>query len=385
MFIVIVSRGVPSKRDPQWGCFEKDQAEALVALGHKVVVISVDGRFRFYYRKHGIKRVQLNNIHYLDSYILPLKVASLFCGWKCAYKMQSWQLEKLLQTVIKEFGKPDIIYTHYLNRTYIALPLKQKYNIPIVAIEHWSEVNKDKLNKIVQQMGRNAYPNVDIVIAVSESLKERIAEHFGVDAIVVHNMAHQSFFKKNDKPIERKKLRFVSVGSLIPIKGHELLIRAFAKLKLSPTTWELMIVGAGPEKNNLQTQIDDAHLQDNIQLVGRKGKDEIVDILRKSSAFMLPSRTENFSVAVLEALACGLPVIASICGGIRECINQKNGLLFPVDDVDALANAIKYMVEHYDEYDREKIAADCKARFSPEVIAQQLTEVFEKAIAKQKE
>jgi len=54
MFIALISRGVPSKRDPQWGCFEKDQAEALAATGHKVVVISVDTRFRFYWRKLGI-------------------------------------------------------------------------------------------------------------------------------------------------------------------------------------------------------------------------------------------------------------------------------------------------------------------------------------------
>ena len=107
-------------------------------------------------------------------------------------------------------------------------------------------------------------------------------------------------------------------------------------------------------------------------------------ILKNSSIFLLPSRNENFSVAVLEALACGLPVIASICGGIRECINEKNGLLFPVDDVEKLAQSILYAVQHLDKYDRKAIAEDCQARFSPEVIAKQLTQIFEDTIKKTK-
>ena len=71
MFIALISRGVPSKRDPQWGCFEKDQAEALVAVGHKVAVISVDSRFRLYWRKPGISHYRLNGIDYYDCFWVP--------------------------------------------------------------------------------------------------------------------------------------------------------------------------------------------------------------------------------------------------------------------------------------------------------------------------
>ena len=85
-------------------------------------------------------------------------------------------------------------------------------------------------------------------------------------------------------------------------------------------------------------------------------------------------------MAVLEALCEGLPVVASICGGIRECINASNGLLFPVDDIDSLVEVIKEMYECHNRYDREKIAADACARFSPNVIASQLTSVFQKVI-----
>ena len=129
-------------------------------------------------------------------------------------------------------------------------------------------------------------------------------------------------------------------------------------------------------------QIDESGFSENIHLVGSKNKLEIAQMLNESDVFVLPSRNENFSVAVLEALASGLPVIASICGGIRECINEKNGILFKVDDVEGLSLCLKYMYEHHQDYDRQAIADDCKARFSSEVIAKQLTEIFEDVVAK---
>ena len=179
-------------------------------------------------------------------------------------------------------------------------------------------------------------------------------------------------------------LSIITTGSLIHRKGFDLLPKAFSMLDLPNEQWELTIIGEGNEYGNLTQQIHSTSLQNNIHLVGIKTKEQIAEILKNSSIFLLPSRNENFSVAVLEALACGLPVIASICGGIRECINEKNGLLFPVDDVEKLAQSILYAVQHIDKYDRKAIAEDCLARFSPEVIAKQLTQIFEETIKKTK-
>ena len=112
-----------------------------------------------------------------------------------------------------------------------------------------------------------------------------------------------------------------------------------------------------------------------------KTKQEIVNILCESNAFVLPSRSENFSVAVLEALSAGLPVVATLCGGIKECIDEKNGLLVPVEDTNALADAIVNICKNIDNYDRKAIAENCKQRFAPSVIAKQLTGIFEKVVA----
>ena len=161
-----------------------------------------------------------------------------------------------------------------------------------------------------------------------------------------------------------------------------MLIDAFAASGLAAKNIKIVIIGDGEERNNLQNQISSLQLDNNIVLVGKKTKPEIVEILCESHAFILPSRGENFSVAVLEALSIGLPVIATLCGGIRECINEKNGILVPVDDSRALCDALKKMYYNYSQYETDYIVTDYQTRFSSSAIAKQLTDIFESVISK---
>lgn len=382
MFILQISRGVPSKRDPQWGCFEKDQAEAFAAAGHKVVVISADTRFRFYWRKPGISHYYINGIHYYDCFIVPGVIIHKFFGKKLHILLVSMQLQWLFRCIVGEYGRPDIIYSHYLTYSCAALSLKDKYHLPLVAIEHWSQLNKDVLSDYVVWLGQSTYSKCDAIISVSESLRQRLLQHFQTNSIVIHNMVGAEFCGRYSKSSSDGKVRFVSTGSLLYGKGYDLLIAAFDRIKLPLDKWELTIMGEGGERVNLERQIDQARLKNNVHLLGKKGKTEICTVLCNSDVFVLPSRAENFSVAVLEALCVGLPVVASICGGIRECINVSNGLLFPVDDIDSLVGVIKKIYECHNRYDREKIATDSRARFSPNVIAAQLTNVFQDVMYK---
>lgn len=384
MYILLVSRGIPSTKDPQWGCFEFDQAQALKSLGHKVVILSVDERIRFYRRKLGITHSVIDGIECYNLRFIPKKISNLF-GYSISSKISRAQYDSLFNHIISKEGLPDIIYSHYLKISYNAVSLKNKYHLPLVAIEHWSEINNEILIPEALKIGNSTYHHVDQLICVSESLKQMVKKHFYQDSIVVHNMIAKSFCNSNFDSITNKKIKFVATGSLIHRKGFDLLPKAFSMLNLPNEQWELTIIGEGKEYENLIQQIHSISLQNNIHLVGIKTKEQIAEILKNSSIFLLPSRNENFSVAVLEALACGLPVIASICGGIRECINEKNGLLFPVDDVEKLSQSILYAAQHIDKYDRKAIAEDCQARFAPEVIAKQLTQIFEDTIKKHKE
>ena len=94
----------------------------------------------------------------------------------------------------------------------------------------------------------------------------------------------------------------------------------------------------------------------------------------------MASQLETFGVVYIEAMSMGLPVIATICGGPEDFVNQSNGLLVPIDDVKALTNAIKFLYENYSNYDGIRISTECRHKFSSTTIVRQLTEVFEGVI-----
>ena len=374
MNIVVISRGIPSKRDAQWGGFEFDQAKALANMGHKVIVASVDTRFRFYWRSFGLTEGEKNGIKTYNMFFCPTAVSGLL-GRKFKEYIMRRQWLRMVEVIHARMEHVDVIYAHYLFNAYYAVQCMQSLHAPVVAMEHWSALNREPIAKEVVRMADYTYPRLAQLLAVSQPLKERIQNRFGIPATVVHNMVGKEFKYTASQP--NKLFTFITVGSLFPVKNHALLVSALAKLNLPQKEWQLIIVGEGKERIPLQAQIAGAGLSDNIHLVGLKDKQTIAQLLNSSHVFVLPSRSENFSVAVLEALACGLPVVASICGGIRECIDDKNGLLFEVDDTDGLAQCLKYMFEHYGNYNRKAIADDCLARFSPEIIAGQLKDIFE--------
>ena len=374
MNILMISRGIPSPRDAQYGGFEFDQAKALTSMGHHVTVVAVDTRFRFYWRKIGLTARVQDGIRTYNLFYCPAAILGLL-GRRFRKSVIRRQWNKLARIIAEEKHPVDIIYAHYLFNAYYAVQCFKEFHAPVVGMEHWSELNREPMKRNVVRMAEYTYPRLAHLLAVSEPLKARIQEKFGIQATVVHNMVGKEFTYTASQA--KEPFTFICVGSLFPVKNHALLIAALAKAKLPRDKWQLILVGEGDERLALQTQIMKEGLTKNVHLVGLKNKQEIAQLHNNSHVFVLPSRSENFSVAVLEALACGLPVVASICGGIKECIDEKNGLLFEVDDVKGLTQCLEHMYTHYQEYDRQAIAKDCQARFSAEVIARQLTDIFE--------
>lgn len=380
MKIVIIANGYPNQKDPQWGCFEKDQAVALQNLGHEIAMLYVDRRFRTYWRKIGLTHfidngISVFGIFWSPAFGLGKVFPKLYCRWI------SLMQGIVFKFVLKHWGKPDIIYAHYLYNIAFATELKEKYGIPLVGIEHWSALTKNELSPLRRFWGDTAYSKANKVLAVSESLRSHIKRHFGKDSTVVYDMLGQEFVSA---PILEHSINgnftFVAVGSLIQRKGYDILVEAFRQSGLSESGCKVVIVGAGSEHDNLKSQIQRAKLQDSVFLTGRKSKEEIISILAKSHAFILSSRAETFGVVCIEALSQGLPCIATICGGPEEFINESNGLLIPTNDITAMATAMKKMHENYSHYDCAAIADETRHCFGPQKIARQLTGIFEDVI-----
>lgn len=384
MRIFIIARGYPSPQEPTWGCFEKDQAEALVQLGHNVTIISIDTRFRWHKRKFGLTQLNFGNLDIYNLFIIPLSLL-FFIPKSWRYKLVSYTYLKLFQHVVRKKGMPDILYAHYLRYMFYGIDIQKKYNIPLVGIEHWSKIGEKSIHPRIKKSARNIYPQLDQLLTVSSSLKYNIQQQIGNinDILVTNNMVGKEFFYSSKS--NEKSLKIVSAGGLIYRKGYDLLIEALSHIKHLPDNWQLTIIGNGPLKQELQTLVQQKGLQKHIHLIGQKSKIDIVSQFQESDFFVLPSRSETFGVVYIEAMACGLPIIATDCGGPRDIVTESNGLLILNEDIDALSNAILYMIKNINQYDRKAIAENCQARFSSEVIAKQLTQIFEDTIKKHKE
>ena len=381
MYILMIARGFPSRENPQWGCFEKDQAEALAEYGHKVVVMSVDARFRKHRGSIGLHQFTFNGVYYYNYVMLPGIFYTKLLGTDFFRRKIFWHYsDKLYKRIVSENGKPDIIYSHFFDNTYIGVLLKNKYQLPLVGIEHLARFNEEHLTRDTEVGATFAFAGVDSLIAVSKSLANNLEKRCGRRCEVVHNMYGKEFVNNLIENNRSDSIIFVSTASLVYRKGFDVLIKAFAMTKLPVSSWRLKIIGWGEEKQNLEQLVNENNLQENISFLGRMGKLEIANELRNSNVYVLPSRNENFSVSILEGLAMGLPVLATDCGGIHECIDENNGIIVPVDDVLAMSDAIKEIVRSYSKFDRIQIAKTCESRFSPKAIAAKLTEVLDRVV-----
>lgn len=379
MKILILSRGIPNSKDPQEGCFELDQAKALKAAGHDVTLMAVDSRVRKFWRNPGITKRVIEGITTYKLFLFPTSIIRHLISFPFGIYIEVKEALSLYKYVTKKEGNFDLIHAHFLTNIFYAIKIKEAYGIPVVGTEHWSKVNTEHPTSDVLYMATEAYKNTNKLITVSKSLKDRIANNFSISSKVIHNLIDTSFLSSLCKT-RNNVFTIALVGSLINRKGFDFFIKSFKKSKLSQKKVKVEIIGGGEEFHNLQSLIKKLGLEYKVYLRGQQNKSTIFNLLNQSDMFILPSRNENFSVSVLEALANGLPVIATICGGIRECIDESNGLLVEVDNEEQMVTALEDMYDNYHRYDRRKIRENCLALYSPENIAQQINEVYESVI-----
>lgn len=342
-------------------------------MGHRVTVAVVDMRFRPSSQTFGISHI---NDGAISAYTYFLLSGKLLPGRMKRYARERMML-RLCRKIFRREGMPDVIYAHYMFCMAMLRLAKEKYGIPVVGIEHWSELNNTTLPPRLMQTGRTAYALSDRLLAVSPSLQAQMKRHFGVEAEVVCDMVSDAFLQPAIPHKTAKPFVWIAVGSLIQRKGYDVLIEAFAQLEGGE---RLIIVGSGPERERLHAMAKQFGIADRVWFAGMLDKQAIVSLMQDSHAFVLPSRGETFGVAYIEAMAMGLPVIATPCGGPEHFVRSDNGLLVDINNVEQLTKAMKQMETAIDTYQPETIRAYVQERFSAKAIAGQLEEIFEKVI-----
>ncbi len=364
---MIIANAYPTKENPQLGIFEFDQAKALQQAGNRVVLVSLDLRSIRRKRRLGKYHIKKDGI---DIYNISVPMGAI--PYKFFYFFGKLALQSIIKVAIKEVGRPDIIHSHFTDMSAIAGSLKKKYSIPLVVTEHSSLMNSSEISSGSMFFANKAYRNADKLICVSSALKNNILRFFKLKPVVIPNIVDTESIQYN--PTKHDKFTFVSVGNLLQSKGFNVLFAAFKQMRNTDSL--LYIIGDGVEREKLEKQIVEYGLERRIILLGRKNRKEISEILNRSDVFVLASRTETFGVVYAEAMLAGLPVIATKCGGPEDFVDETNGKLVDVGDVNALSQEMDNMYETRGKYDGKEISKNCREKFSPEEIAKQLMDVY---------
>jgi glycosyltransferase involved in cell wall biosynthesis len=168
---------------------------------------------------------------------------------------------------------------------------------------------------------------------------------------------------------------------MVPQKGFDILLKAFALLK---SNVQLRLGGDGPELNNYKMLARDLNIDKNITWLGQLNKEEALLEYQNCDAFVLASRHESMGVVFAEAMACGKPVIGTICGGPEEFIDDPIGYLVSIDDINSLQNAMENMMINHSRFDPGIIRSKFETRFCSRVVASGIRKVYDEVIGTHK-
>lgn len=380
MKILFVTRGFPSKKDPMAGNYEAIQAKSIAAKGHDVSIIAIHWwNLRHFYKSRKIIHRKVDGLNVFECNGLTAAIPHVYFP-KFELWVREQQFKRLYRKYVKEKGIPDIVHAHIFTMASPAFFLKNEMNLPFVITEHWSSIFKDKTSKRIMNQ-TFVYQNADRVICVSDALAKSLKSKCNIDSLVISNMVSNQFFESRKHVRQDNSFRFIAVGGLRKIKRFDLLVEAFALCRFPPNI-SLDIVGEGKERQLIETKIHAYDVSKQVKLLGLKTPEEVNDLLCQSDCFVLSSKLETFSIVLIEAMAKGLPVISTQCGGPETFVRPKDGILVPKENVEEFAKAMKYMVDHYQDYNADEIRQYCQDNFSQDVIADKIIDVYKQVLNK---
>jgi glycosyltransferase involved in cell wall biosynthesis len=209
---------------------------------------------------------------------------------------------------------------------------------------------------------RAALAGASHVIATSDATARLLVADYGVPAerLTVVKPGTDRAATHEPRPSD-EPLMLLTVGAIVPRKGYDVLVEALARLKDHP--WRLVIVGDNTRSPETVARLDEDivryGLSDRIEIVGPVPEEDLAELYAEADLFVLPSRFEGYGMAYTEAVAHGVPVVGTNAGAIPDTVPPGAGILIPPDDVDALANTLRQLID--DAPERERLAAGARA------------------------
>ncbi|HEV2827544.1 MAG TPA: glycosyltransferase [Pyrinomonadaceae bacterium] len=237
---------------------------------------------------------------------------------------------------------------------HAAALLSRQLRIPFLVTIHGLDVfstrrEKGLLRRWVNRSSRFVYRNAARSICVSEAVRRVLVDTMGslTKPTVIYNGVNTSRFSPPRNDAEDSIPTILSVGRLVPDKGHELVIRAVAELAPNYPCLRYQIIDDGPERSRLVALSHELKIAERVEVVGRQSRRAVAEAMQRCSVFALPSQDEAMGCVYLEAMATGKPIIGCRHQGIEEIVRHgENGWLIQPGNVQELAQAIAVLLRN---------------------------------------
>jgi glycosyltransferase involved in cell wall biosynthesis len=392
MRALVLSSLYPNSVQPQFGLFVHRRVEALSQRGVSLRVVSpvpwvppglAFGRWGDMARIPASER--LGDIRITHPRYLHAPGPGMY--------FQARNLHRGVASHVKRLQREfpfDFIDAHYLYPDGVAAcHLARRFRVPVVLTARGSDVNLLPSFAWVRRQIRGALRRADAVIGVSAALA-RAMQQLGAPAehtFVIPNGIDRQRFHFGDPLQARQSLNLfsdetllLSVGNLNELKGHRLIVEAVARLRARGVRASLHLFGEGPERPALEALVQERGLQQQVTLHGNLPNERLARWYQAANLFVLASSREGWPNVLNEALACGLPVVATDVGGVPEIITDgANGILARERSVEALEDAIARGLQQ--QWDRVDLATQAARRDWSDV-ADQLVTIYAKITGK---
>lgn len=375
MRVLVVPKWYPWPDRPVLGIFCREQALAL-AQSHDVVVLASDAvrspdflafELSDATEPEGLRTLRLR---YRRPRFRPAAMGFQLAGMLAA-----------LARLRRQGWRPQIVHAHVYSAGLPALVLGALSRAPVVVSEHYTGFQRGLITGYDRLTARLAFRGADLVAPVSRDLADRVrALAPGARVEVVGNVVDTGIFHpaEHSLPASGSSARLLTVAALTEKKGHRFLLEAIASLR-PRRPLELALVGDGELREALAAEARRLGVEDVIEFHGERPKEQVAEEMRSADLFVLPSLFENLPCVLIEAMASGLPSVATDVGGVAELLGPS-GLLCPAGDSRELAQAIDLALDALGTADPGSLAREAEERFGYRQFVRRWTLLYEELL-----
>lgn len=357
MKVLFYSYAYPNPIQPGLGTFNRAMVAGLTGENEVRVVSPVSFVDAWSARMNGKLPNGLNDpkfsavpgvpAEYVTYYYTPKILRTQYARW------MSWSVGRRLNRAMKQF-RPDVVLSYWAHPDgEVAVRTAHRHGVPAVVMVGGSDVLLLGREGGRQKKILNVMTNADAIVTVSENIADVLTRD-GVDPRrirVVRRGVDRALFSTGDKKVARRGLGLpddapilISIGRLVPVKGHKYLIQACKMLAARGIKFRGYLIGDGPLKGELQRQITESGLDGIVELKGPQAQDQLPEWYRAADITVLASLSEGVPNVLMESIACGTPIVATDVGGIPEVADNRHDRLVPAASPVALADAIDWQL-----------------------------------------